>query len=226
MDEHFSERTPITSALKISRRFSIFVLCICLGLVLSVITYKGPFYFWQYQLSDLGEPLTENGIPNVLARIIFDTTMLTSGILMVTIFSLFSFDKSSSHKTAKRVISLTSAAGFFLLILPYNFYEWWHITGGVFAFGMLWVFVVLRSIELNRSHHRLKAIISQAILQPTVVPYAVLFVLQQPAEIVAQKFAVLGLVVAVWLTTRASDSRPSTEPAGDCWNGCRASTTH
>lgn len=205
MDDLLPELTSTAFALKISRRFSVFVLCICLGLILSVITYKGRFLVWQYQLSDLGEPLTENGSPNVLARAIFDATMLTSGILMATIYSLFSSDKLSSHRTAKRVISITSAGGFFLLILPYNFYEWLHIVGGVFAFGMFWAFVVLRSIELNHSQHRLKAIATQVILQPTVVPYAVLFVLQEPTEIIAQKFAVIGLVVAVWLTTRASD---------------------
>ncbi len=205
MDELFPGRSRTASARKISRRFSIFILCTCLGVTLSIIAYKGPFLVWQYQLSDLGEPLTENGNPNVLARAIFDATMLTSGILMATMYSLFSSDKSSSHSGSKKVISLASAAGFLLLILPYNYYEWLHIIGGVSVFGMFWAFVVLRSIELNHSHRKSKAIISQVILQPTVVPYAVLFALQEPAEIVAQKFAVVGLVLAVWLTTRAGD---------------------
>ncbi len=208
MDEHFPERTPITSALKISRRFSVLVLCICLGLALSIITYRGPFRFWRYQLSDLGEPLTQRNSPNILARAFFDATMLTSGILMATMYCLFTSNKSSSHNGAKRVFSLGSAVGFLLLILPYYLYEWWHIAGGVLVFGMFWSFVVLRSIELNHSRHRIKAIISQIVLQPTVVPYAVLFVLQKPGEIVAQKFAVIGLVFAVWLTTRASDWGP------------------
>ncbi len=199
-----TDSLPLISTRTISSRFSLLVLVASIGLVLCVATYHGPFLMWQYPLSDLGDMLTESGIPNVLTRRIFDLTMLTSGSLMVTIHSLFSADIPIMHIKAKRVMTFVCSIGFFMLLMPYDLDPTFHEIGGTLLFSMLWGMSVLFSVELNRAF-KVRSVVSQVILQATVLPYAFLFVMQIPSEVVAQKFAVVGLVFAVWLTTRVYD---------------------
>lgn len=186
----------------ISKLLSILIFLICLGLILAIVTYRGSFSVWKYPLSDLGTLYTEHNKPNLLSRLIFDITMVISGFIMIKICSDFASNPSLRHSGMKSALTFICALGFFILIFPYDVINYIHEAGATFVFGSFWIMVFEFSMELKHSSSTLRFLLSQIVLQGTVLPYALLFTIGTPLEEAVQKFAVAGLMFALWLTTR------------------------
>lgn len=186
----------------VSKQLSFMIVWVLCGLFVSIILYHGTFLIWDYPLSDLGAQLTVSDKLNVVTRIVFDLTMTLSGILMIRIFALLSNDIRVRHGRIKAWMTFVCAAGFFMLLMPYDVNLAIHEIGASLVFGMLWGLTIMFSLELKSVGHWKRALASQVVLQGSVLPYAFLFAVGIPAEVAAQKIAVVGLMVAVWLATR------------------------
>lgn len=186
----------------VSRQLSFLIVWIFGGIVISMLLYKGTFLVFQYPLSDLGAFMTETGGFNVLPRIVFDLTMTVAGLLMLGIFSAFSAEKHLRHGLAKRAMAIVCALGFFIVLMPYDINLGVHEVGASLVFGILWGLTVLFSVELKQIGKWKLSLASEVVLQATVLPYAFMFVAGIPAEVAAQKIAVVGLMTAIWLATR------------------------
>lgn len=185
---------------EISRQLSILIIVTLAGLVLSILSDRGSFFVWQDPLSDLGALRTVNGQLNVVPRTIFDFTMTISGILMFRVYSLLSIDINLQHAVMKRIMTFAGGIGFFMLLMPYDVDLAVHEVGASLVFATLWGMTVLFSVELRRASLTTRALLAQVVLQGTVLPYAVLFVADMPSEVIAQKFAVAGMMFALWYT--------------------------
>lgn len=169
---------------------------------MSILLYRGTFFLWQYPLSDLGSLITVNGKPNIKARLIFDATMGISGLLMIGICTRFKNGNNLIHNKLKSIMAFISAIGFFLMIIPDDLSDPLHEIGATLVFAMLWSLTVLLSKEIGDTFTSISPVIPQLILQGTILPYAVLFFLHIPFDEIIQKFAVAGLMAAIWLSTR------------------------
>lgn len=186
----------------VCRQFSLLILVVFAGLVISMELDRGAFFLWEDPLSDLGAFMTVNATLNVLPRIVFDAAMTVSGLLMLRIYSGFSADELLRHRRFKEVMTFLCGVGFFMVLMPYDVNLAVHEAGASLIFGMLWGMTVLFSVELGQMSLVAGSVLSQLVLQGTVLPYAYLFAAGIPGEVVAQKFAVIGLMFSVWLTTR------------------------
>ncbi len=198
-----AEGETVVSTPSLARAFTIIIAIVCAGLLVSIVLYRGPFLFWNYPLSDLGALRTETSRINVISRIVFDFTTVTAGLLMLRIVALVSGERCVGHRQVKGLLALGAAVGFFLLLMPYDVELGIHEAGGALVFGMLWGLTDIFSLELKRSLRGGRALVSQLVLQGTVLPYAFMFAARVPVEDAAQKFAVVGLMFSVWLSSRA-----------------------
>ncbi len=186
----------------ISRQFSLLILVVFSGLIISMELDRGAFFIWQDPLSDLGAFMTVNETVNVLPRLVFDAAMTVSGLLMLRICSSFAAEELLRHRRVKQVMAFLCCVGFFMVLMPYDVNLLFHEIGASLVFGMMWGITVLFSVELKQASLTAESIFSQLVLQGTVLPYAYMFAARIPGEVVAQKFAVIGLMLSVWYTTR------------------------
>ncbi len=186
---------------EVSKEFSILIIVVLTGLVLSILSDTGSFYVWRDPLSDLGALRTIDGELNVVPRTIFDLTMTMSGLIMFRIYSLLSADCRLRFAAVKRAMAFAGGVGFFMLLMPYDVDLGVHEAGASLVFATLWGMTVLFSVELKQTSSAGRALLAQVVLQGTVLPYAILFAADIPSEVVAQKFAVIGLMFSVWYTT-------------------------
>lgn len=198
---------PVVCSPEVSGQFSLLILVVFVGLVLSMEFDRRAFFIWQDPLSDLGAFMTVNGSVNMIPRTVFDLAMTISGLLMLKICAIFSSDGPLRHAGIKRVMAFICSIGFFMVLMPYDVSLAVHEIGASLVFGMLWGMTVLFSIELKQASFLIATVLSQLVLQATVLPYAFMFAAGIPAEVAAQKFAVVGLMFSVWYTTRARELR-------------------
>lgn len=208
--ESTSEFHSTTSTQKTSRQFLILIFLLLLGLIASIITYRGPFQIWKYPLSDLGTLHTVNNKPNIWSRYIFDLTMIVSGFLMIRICTAFSNNPGLRHYRLKSVLTFICAIGFFILIFPYDISDAVHEAGATLVFGSFWILIVEFTLELKHLFSVSVFWMAQLVLQGTVLPYAALFAIGSPIRDVVQKIAVAGLMFSLWMTTK----QPSHAQAG------------
>ena len=176
------------------------VIAVVIGmLTLAIIFYREPFQLWKYPLSDLGATVTEHGLPNTPSLVFFDCGMLASSLIMLRISSRFAASKVRNRKI-KRGLTLLGAAGFFVIMFPYNISDPVHMTGGGMVFGSLWALTVLLLLETRPRAGRLRFWLLQLLLQLTILPYAALFLLGPPIKQAFQKPAVVGLMLTLRIT--------------------------
>lgn len=185
-----------------SKLFSLLIFINCLGSGLAIISYRSDFLLFKFPLSALGTVYTEYGRINLVPRFIFDVTMMSSGFLMTRIYSDFAQSFYLYHAGPKRVLAAIGAVGFFVLMFPYDVNDRLHEVGATLVFGSLWSLTVRFSLDLKQSFSRTRFLISQIVLQATVLPYVGMFIIHAHPYEAAQKFAVTGLMIALWLTTR------------------------
>jgi hypothetical protein len=158
--------------------------------IAGIIAYGEKFLLWEYPYSYLGMIKTPGGNGNTLSFIIY-----AAGCLMNSILCL----KISGNFTGRlfRILFRICATGYLLLILPCDVLNTIHSIGGALAFGSLWFFSMISIIDLYQLGKKLNALLYNILLNTTVLPYAFLYFVQSPYKDIAQKPALLGLILVI-----------------------------
>ncbi len=171
-------------------------------LPLAMLTFGDRFHFFRLPLSDLGMPQTAEGLPNIVAFLIFILNMIASGAIMVSYAVSCRRAHRMPHREWKAFLALVAAGGFIVGIFPHDRFHYLHMVGCGVMVGALWFLANLFSGELHAAGKIRETAAVQLVLQLTVVPYAVSYVLAANPRQALQKLAILGLFVSLSLGTR------------------------
>lgn len=175
---------------KITMYFDYLLACIILVFIAGFITYGERFRFWEYTYSYIGMLRTPGGNPNTVSFLIF---------LAGSLFNSYVCFKISSFYILKfyRLLFRICSVGFILLVLPCDVINNVHSFGGAMVFGTLWLFSLARINEIYHSGRKNIALIYFLILNSTILPYAYLYFINSPYQQIAQKPAIIGLILTV-----------------------------
>lgn len=186
----------------ISRRVSLIILVILVGVVVAMLTYRGTFLFWKYPVSDLGVIYVGQQEFNFTSVFFFDFAMFVSCFLMIQIAFNFTSAIPFQHKLVKQILSFSCSLGFLLIIFPYTLFWTIHIIGAGLVVGSLWALAIVFSIEVKPFISTIAFIFYQIILQVSILTYAIMYTMGIPMNDAVQKFGILSLMIVLWFTTR------------------------
>ncbi|MBC8486692.1 MAG: hypothetical protein H8D45_11710 [Bacteroidetes bacterium] len=186
---------------KISNLFSFLVILIIGTFCLGMLTFGEPFLFWEYPFSDLGSTVTQNGMPNTYSCFILVLGMLLSGSLLWKISVCFKEDPAIIHYQLKRYLSISAGIGCFVFVFPHNINNDIHMIGAAIMVASFWAMAALLLREVRKHIPTEKFFLQQSILQGTVLTYAAAYTMNSPIKNIAQKFAVLGLMIVLKIAT-------------------------
>jgi hypothetical protein len=158
----------------------------------AIIAYGEKFLLWEYPYSYLGMIKTPGGNGNTLSFIIYAAGCLMNSVLCLKISSNFTGGLF-------RILFRICATGYLLLMLPCDVLNTIHSIGGVLAFGSLWFFSMISIIDLYKLGRKLNVLLYNVLLNASVLPYALLYFVQSPYKDIAQKPALLGLILVIKL---------------------------
>jgi hypothetical protein len=186
---------------KISNLFSFLVIIIIGTFCLGMLTFGEPFLFWKYPFSDLGSTVTQNGMSNRYSCFILVLGMFLSGYLLWKISVCFKEDPAIIHYQLKRYLCISAGIGCFVFVFPHNINNDIHMIGAAIMVASFWALAALLLLEARKHIPTEKFILQQSILQGTVLTYAVTYVMDSPIKNIAQKFAILGLMIVLKIAT-------------------------
>lgn len=160
--------------------------------ILGTLTYGEKFHFWDYAYSYLGRVKTPAGNNNILSFIIYVTGCIINSIVC------FKISNTITERLYK-IFFRVCGAGYLLLMLPCDIINSIHSVGGALVVGSLWFFSVISINDIYRSGNIFKAILYFLLLNVTVLPYAYAHFVNAPWEQIAQKPALLGLILTMKL---------------------------
>ena len=160
--------------------------------ILGTLTYGEKFHFWDYAYSYLGRVKTPTGNSNTLSFIIYVAGCMINSIIC------FKISNTITERLYK-IFFRVCGAGYLLLMLPCDVINSIHSVGGALVVGSLWFFSVISINDIYRSGNILKAILYFLLLNGTVLPYAYAHIVKAPWEQIAQKPALLGLILTLKL---------------------------
>ena len=160
--------------------------------ILGTLTYGEKFHFWDYAYSYLGRVKTPAGNNNILSFIIYVTGCIINSIVC------FKISNAITERLYK-IFFRVCGAGYLLLMLPCDIINSIHSVGGALVVGSLWFFSVISINDIYRSGNIFKAILYFLLLNVTVLPYAYAHFVNAPWEQIAQKPALLGLILTMKL---------------------------
>ena len=171
--------------------------------ILGALTYGEKFRFWDFAYSYLGMTKTPGGYGNTLSLLIYVAGCLFNSVICFKI----------SNNVPGRLYNIffkICGAGYLLLMLPCDVIDSLHSVGGGLVFGSLWLFSVISINDIYHSGRKYRAILYNLLLNGTVLPYAFMHFVQSPYEQIAQKPALLGLILVLKLvlTEQPSDNVP------------------
>ena len=160
--------------------------------VIGALTYGEKFRFWDFAYSHLGMTRTPGGYRNTLSFLVF-----AAGCL----FSSFICFKISNALTIQlfRILFKICGAGYLLIMLPCNLINSLHTIGGVIVIGTLWVFSIISINDIYHSAKKYRALLYFLLLNGTVLPYGFMYVVHSSYMQIAQKIALLGLILVLKL---------------------------
>lgn len=204
---------------RINNLFTWLVGILILTLTASAFFYGEPFDAWNYALSWLGGIRTINGFPNTFGMLVFSMGMIMSGIVMLKLGGSCKPDAVNGGSRLKAVLCYTAAAGFLIIIFPWDVFDPIHMSGSALMFGSLWGIAnisllkkklaesVGQSVSIVRI--RIGRFILFLVLNGSVIAYAVGYVLNSAVKQPLQKFAVVGLSLTLKLLHRGMrENRP------------------
>ncbi len=181
--------------------FSRITVITLLTMIVGMFFYGDKFNFWMNPISDLGVTVTVHGHSNLLSLAIFTIGMLTSGILMLKIATIFKESIYVRYHKLKYYLSLMTAFGFFIITYPHNINNNIHSVGGALLFGGLWGLTLLFLIEARAIKKTSHVVFYHFVLHSTILTYAFNFVIKSRIEQITQKLAILGLIFILKLST-------------------------
>ncbi len=160
--------------------------------ILGILTYGEKFHFWDYAYSYLGRIKTPGGNNNALSFIIYVTGCILNSIICFKI-------SNTITERLYRIFFRVCGAGYLLLMLPCDVINSIHSVGGAMVVGSLWFYSMSSINNIYRSGNKLIALIYFLLLNGTVLPYAFGYFINAPWKQIAQKPALIGLIVVLKL---------------------------
>lgn len=158
-----------------------------------MLAYGERFSFWDTAFSHLGGVRTRSGNPNLLSWMLFSAGMLSCGILCLAMGSL----KNELLHLLFRICGI----GYMIMLVPYDVSNPVHAVGAALVIGALWFYCVIVLNNLHSGIPRPRWWGYQALLHGTVLPYALLYVLNSSYERAVQKLAIAGLIIVMKFST-------------------------
>ncbi len=175
---------------KANRYFNYLLISIILVFIAGIVTYGETFRLWEYAYSYIGMFRTPGGNPNTTSFIIFIAGSLFNSFICFKISSLY-------EEKLYRLLFGICGTGFLLLMLPCDILNPVHSAGGAMVFGSLWIFSLTGIYEIYHSGKSQKALTYFVLLNITILPYAYLYFINSPLQVIAQKPAIIGLIFIV-----------------------------
>ncbi|HDP68871.1 MAG TPA: hypothetical protein ENN20_10305 [Candidatus Marinimicrobia bacterium] len=188
---------------KISALFSKLVTLVVGTFLFNILTYGGNFSFWYSAFSDLGSTTTPQGEPNLISCLIFVAGFMICGMVLVRISRLFNQARQIRHHRAKSQLCLLGSIGCFIFVFPHNINNDIHMIGAAMFVAALWALGTLILIESYNQLNKEQVLLLQAVLQITVLSYAITYFADLPVKNIAQKFATFGLLIVLKISTSA-----------------------
>ena len=99
------------------------------------------------------------------------------------------------------MFSWVAALGFFIATFPHDIFSAQHTIGSAFMVGSLWFLAVFFLDDIRLSEGSGVAFRYHAVLQLTVVSYAIGYCIDSPIKQILQKIAVFGLSYVLLAST-------------------------
>ncbi len=160
--------------------------------ILGALTYGERFNIWDYAYSYLGRVRTPGGNENTLSFIIYVVGCIINSIIC------FKISNTITERLYK-IFFITCGTGYLLLMLPCDIINSIHSVGGALVVGSLWFFSITSIYDIYRSGNKIKGMLYFLLLNGTVLPYACAHFVNAPWEQIAQKPALLGLILTLKL---------------------------
>ncbi len=190
--EHNGDIVDIVNHHRLNNLANILLANTVIIFIIGALTYGEKFRFWDYAYSYLGMIRTPGGYENTLSFIIYGVGCLLSSIICFKI-------SNNLNGQLYRILFKICGTGYLLLMLPCDVINLPHSIGGAMAFGSLWFFSMVSIIDIYHSGKKFKAVLYDILLNGTVLPYAFMYFSQSPYTEIAQKPAMLGLILVMKL---------------------------
>lgn len=175
---------------RISILMNIFLANIIVIFILGSLTYGEKFHFWDYAYSYLGMIKTPGGNENTLSFIIYVAGCILNSIICFRIGSV-------AHGRLFKGFFIVCGSGYLLLMLPCDVINSIHSAGGAMVVGSLWLFSMISIIDIYNRGKKTNALACFILLNATILPYAFMHFTGSPNEQIAQKPALLGLIIVL-----------------------------
>lgn len=160
--------------------------------IIGALTYGEKFHFWDFAYSYLGMTRTPGGYGNTLSFLVYVTGCLFNSFICIKI-------SNTLDVQLFRILFKMCGVGYLLLMLPCDLINSFHSIGGALVFGSLWFFSVVSINDIYRSGKKHRALLYSLLLNGTILPYAFMYFVKSPYMQIAQKIALLGLILALKL---------------------------
>ncbi len=161
-------------------------------LILGILTYGEPFYFSDEPYSALGRFWSPTGNLNIKSMIIFAAGLILSAL------TCFRIERTLNGRYNHWLFTICGT-GYLLMLAPCDILNPIHSLGVLMVIGSLWFFSVFSLFTLLHSIGILRFLLYQLLLHGTLLPYAFNYTFDLPALQAVQKFAIIGLIVAMKL---------------------------
>ncbi len=160
------------------------------GIVAGTLFYGEPFRFWDYPYSYLGTAKTISGYSNLIARVIFDMTLVVCSFLFLRIGFWYRIQEADNR--IKEVLSYLGAAGAIIMLIPCDTHNLYHSIGSSVFVLVLWVFMQGNLVKIKRRFNRTVFTIMLLLTEGGLLPYAWAHLNNNAMEYPLQKIAVWG----------------------------------
>ena len=160
--------------------------------IVGALIYGEKFHFWDFAYSYLGMTRTPGGFRNTPSFLVYVAGCLFNSFICFKISNTFTVQ-------LYRILFKMCGAGYLLLMLPCNLIDSFHSMGGALVFGSLWLFSVVSLNGIYKFGKKYKALLYSLLLNFTVLPYAFMYFVKSPYMQIAQKIALLGLILVLKL---------------------------
>lgn len=157
--------------------------------------YNGLFHYFSF----VGEYRTAAGLLNIFSMIMFSSSMIISGLLLLTFAYRYHRRHGARKAFFKSIYCSLSGIGFIIAgAFPDDINHSIHVFGTGIAIAFLWLMVTTYIIE---NKHSVKPVVYyplQSVLQIPIFTYAGTYFMHiEPTSFILQKLAIFGLSVAL-----------------------------
>lgn len=176
----------------------LFVLTVILGILL----YKDRFDLWNFAISYLGGIHSLSGQENLASYLAFNVGMIVCAMLSHRISQLFHHTRHLHHQRFYRLLFEFCATGYIIMLMPHDVSDTIHSFGAGIVFGSLWLYCIFTLGFLYDVIERWKFFGCHILLQSTVLTYAFMYFTGSGLKQNFQKFAIVGLLINLFVVTR------------------------